>query len=108
MTRGRKPLFQQDLRLGQDEQETHISKGALENQWEVYSDDPEMITKLRKVATESRTFNAGVIFKLELDQIVFIKKNDKIKRERKQYTISPEQALIRANRMKLYHANKKK
>lgn len=108
MTRGRKPLFQQDLKLGQDEQETHINKSALENQWEVYSDDPEMIAKLRKVATESRTFNAGVIFKLDLEQIVFVKKNAKIKRERKQYTISPEQAAIRAERMKMYHANKNK
>lgn len=107
-TRGRKPLFQQNLKLGQDEQETHISKGALENQWEVYSDDPEMIAKLRKFATESKTFNAGVIFKFDLDQIVFVKKNTKVKRERKQYTISPEQAAIRAERMKLYHANKHK
>lgn len=62
-------------KLAKEEMETHISRMALDEAWEVYTDDPRFIKKFQSLGAEFvRDLGYGKVFKLTDDMLVLRKK----------------------------------
>ena len=66
-------------KLAKEEQETHISRMALDEAWEVYTDDPRFIKKFQSLGAEFvRDLGFGKVFKLT-DEMLVLRKKPKVK-----------------------------
>lgn len=66
-------------KLAKEEQETHISRMALDEAWEVYTDDPKYIRKMQNIGAEFvRDLGYGKVFKLT-DEMLILRKQPKVK-----------------------------
>ena len=62
-------------KLAKEEMETHVSRTALDEAWEVYTDDPRFIKKFQSLGAEFvRDLGFGKVFKLTDDMLVLRKK----------------------------------
>ena len=67
------------MKLTKEEMETHLNRTALDNFWEVYTDDPKFIKKMQALGAEFvRDIGVGKIFKLT-DEMVVLRRQPKVK-----------------------------
>ena len=63
------------MKLTKEEMETHLNRTALDEAWEVYTDDPRFIKKFQSLGAEFvRDLGFGKVFKLTDDMLVLRKK----------------------------------
>lgn len=64
-------------KLAKEEMETHVSRTALDEAWEVYTDDPRFIKKFQSIGAEFvRDLGYGKVFKLN-DEMLVLRKQPK-------------------------------
>ena len=67
------------MKLAKEEMETHLNRTALDEAWEVYTDDPRFIKKFQSLGAEFvRDLGFGKVFKLTDDMLV-LRKQPKVK-----------------------------
>ena len=65
------------MKLTKEEMETHLNRTALDEAWEVYTDDPKYIRKMQNIGAEFvRDLGFGKVFKLT-DEMLFLRKQPK-------------------------------
>lgn len=63
------------MKLAKEEMETHLNRTALDEAWEVYTDDPRFVKKFQSLGAEFvRDLGFGKVFKLTDDMLVLRKK----------------------------------
>lgn len=66
-------------KLAKEEMETHVSRMALDKEWEVYTDDPRYIKKFQSLGAEFvRDLGYGKVFRLD-DEMLILRKKPKVK-----------------------------
>lgn len=64
-------------KLAKEEMETHVSRTALDEAWEVYTDDPKYIRKMQSIGAEFvRDLGYGKVFELN-DEMLVLRKQPK-------------------------------
>lgn len=67
------------MKLTREEMETHLNRAALDEAWEVYTDDPKYIRKMQSIGAEFvRDLGYGKVFKLT-DEMLILRKQPKVK-----------------------------
>lgn len=67
------------MKLTKEEMETHLNRTALDEAWEVYTDDPKYIRKMQNIGAEFvRDLGFGKVFKLT-DEMLILRKQPKAK-----------------------------
>jgi len=65
------------MKLTKEEMETHLNRTALDEAWEVYTDDPKYIRKMQNIGAEFvRDLGFGKVFKLT-DEMLILRKQPK-------------------------------
>ena len=65
------------MKLIKEEMETHLNRTALDEAWEVYTDDPRYIKKFQALGAEFvRDLGYGKVFKLT-DEMLILRKQPK-------------------------------
>ena len=65
------------MKLAKEEMETHLNRTALDEAWEVYTDDPKYIRKMQNIGAEFvRDLGFGKVFKLT-DEMLILRKQPK-------------------------------
>ena len=67
------------MKLTKEEMETHLNRTALDEAWEVYTDDPRFVKKFQALGAEFvRDLGFGKVFKLT-DEMLILRKQPKVK-----------------------------
>lgn len=67
------------MKLAREEMETHLNRTALDEAWEVYTDDPKYIRKMQNIGAEFvRDLGFGKVFRLN-DEMLVLRKKPKVK-----------------------------
>ena len=67
------------MKLAKEEMETHLNRMALDEAWEVYTDDPRYIKKFQSLGAEFvRDLGYGKVFRLD-DEMLILRKKPKVK-----------------------------